>query len=106
LSGRQPNDFDTNYTWMGKLGQAQSYAESVFANKNPIILKIRLPESFFRIAVDDCGKSGYGTRVFIPAYYIYFQTAQGDYWAHIATYSGANAYIYEGPESESDDDDF
>lgn len=108
MQGRQPTAFDKNYTWLGDLDQAQSYAEDKFANREPIIIKIQLPESFVRIAVDNCGDAGFGTRVFIPAYYIYFQTAKGDYWAHIATYNGNNAYIFdEESDSESEfEDDF
>jgi len=106
MQGRQPTYFDKNYTWLGGLNQAQSYAKDRFANRDPIILKINLPDSFVRIAVDNCGLAGFGTRVFIPAYYIYFQTAKGDYWAHIATYNGENAYIFEENDSESESDDW
>jgi hypothetical protein len=103
---RDATDFDTNYTWLGTRSQAERYAESVFDGQDPIILKIVLSEGFARVAVDNCGDSGFGTRSLIPPAYLYFQTAKGDYWAHIATYTGPNAYVFGDDDAAVDDAEF
>jgi hypothetical protein len=112
ITVRQPTKYDKGYTWLGPYWQALDYAQGIFSNRDPFIIKVRIPEIIDNvmikieqtniIKIKPRGKSGFTTKQIIGPQYIEVQTAKGNYFSAIAGVS--EPYIITGNDQDFTDD--
>ena len=86
MAVRTPTKYDKGYTWLGPYSQALAYAQDKFVNRDPIILKVTIPDVIDGniIKIKDRGTGGFTTKQLIPPQYIEVQVEKGDFFTNIA----------------------
>ena len=113
IAVRQPTKYDKNYTWLGPYHQALDYAQDKFVHRDPLIIRIEIPEEVdFNMSkmIDRGGlikikgrnNGGFTTKQLIPPCYISVQTAKGDNFANVAAID--NPYIITEKDQDIEDD--
>ena len=104
-SVRKATPLDRNYTWLSEeIEHARSYAHDKFVGRNPVILKIVLPDSWVETGrMRDHGTAGWGTADAIGPECIYIESARPGNFIPIKDYNGKNAFITQ-PNSDSESD--
>ena len=95
-SGRQPTAKDKNLTWLGSEEAAKDYAGSVFANRSPVLLRIRIPDEYAKDVKKE-GDGGFTFQTNIPADWIDFYTKEKEY-KPLSEYDPKLSYDFDEPD--------
>lgn len=103
---RTPTGLDQNYTWLSSSKEhARSYAIDHLRLQDPVVIQVVLPDAWATTGrITDHGAAGWGTRLRIPPFFIYFEAGQADNFIPIEAYNGHNARITMEAESSDDSD--
>jgi hypothetical protein len=106
MAVRAPTQLDKNYTWVSeKIDHARTYALDKFVTKDPVILRIAIPDDWVaEKRINNHGTAGWGTAEVIVPDWIEFES-EPDKFSAIKDYNGHNAHITKqssGSDSDSD----